>query len=116
MEQMNAVYLVECERVTYRKGELYEEDREQRDKFTLGVFDTAMKGISYLRKFFEQEEVAPEKKNITIKEYGNGVFEASAHSYYSDDFLDASTHLEMKRVLVNNAFNPQDDIMDWYVG
>ena len=96
-------------------------DREsEKDTKTFGAFDTALRGVSYLRRFLYDESQNCtydyyDKTLKTTEKDGEIVYAEAYRRYKGNDILITET-LTMKRYELNGLEPPEDEIISIYCG
>ena len=107
---MDKVYVVEYIYRAYNRNH-----EEKVEKEILGIFDTFLRGVAYLRKFYNGEEDDDRKyrnEYIEITERKDGSDSAEACRCYDFDDWTQSETLRLYAMGLNDAWNPNQDIIE----
>ena len=92
-------------------------DADYNEKSVLGVFDTEMRAMCYLRRFLKEDDDMQTYHGHTMQstETREGCTSAKAwRRYRSDNELITET-IEMECMKMNGIMSPNDDIMNLYM-
>lgn len=108
---MKEVYVIIFEAYHHKKDG---DDHEEKEVF--GVFDTARRGICYLRRFIDEddEDISYKHHKLTITERKNGYTSAEATRCYESDWEYVTETLSMLPMELNNLRDPESEIIDVY--
>lgn len=109
---MEKVYVVMYEYVAYEKGEKYASSND-----ILGVFDTYLRGLSFLRKFYNGEDGDMNEYygvSLTQTERKNGNDSAKAVRQLTQGDICQTETLRLFQMKINGTFNPFEAIRDTY--
>lgn len=107
------LYIVICESEFISKSD---DERNERETFVLGLFDTSQRAISYMRKYFTKEREKNDYCSFEITEDNKGsVFARLNENKYGIEGTE-SIILRMSPIAVNDKSDPEDDIISNFVG